>query len=326
MASFRKLKSGIRAEVYVKGHRDSRVFDTMPQAKKWALEREVELAELVQGIDTSRTVGDLLDRYAREVSPTKRTGRNERIRLERISREPVAKVKLTEVKPGDFAMWRDQRLKTVGNASVLREMNILHHAFEIARREWGWVQDNPISDVTRPKSPPPRDRRISDDEISAILLALGFFEFAPPKTKSQYVAIAFLFAIETAMRAGEICALTQTSITGRVANLPMTKNGTARKVPLSTRALELLALLSDPGSGKPIFRLNTEQLSSLFRKARIKAGIEDLTFHDTRHEGITRLAKKVSVLDLARMVGHRDIKMLMVYYNNSAEDIASQLD
>jgi integrase len=50
-----------------------------------------------------------------------------------------------------------------------------------------------------------------------------------------------------------------------------------------------------------------------------------LTFHDTRHEAITRLAAKLNVLDLARMVGHRDIKQLQVYYNAPAEEIAMRL-
>lgn len=75
-----------------------------------------------------------------------------------------------------------------------------------------------------------------------------------------------------------------------------------------------------------VFGLNESQVDALFRKAKGLAGITDLHFHDTRHTAITRLAKKVPVLDLARMVGHRDIKMLMVYYNESAEDIARRLD
>ncbi len=54
--------------------------------------------------------------------------------------------------------------------------------------------------------------------------------------------------------------------------------------------------------------------------------IEDLTFHDTRHEAITRLARKLNVLELARMVGHRDLKMLQIYYNESAASIAKRLD
>jgi integrase len=63
----------------------------------------------------------------------------------------------------------------------------------------------------------------------------------------------------------------------------------------------------------------------MFRKYRKKSGIEDMTFHDSRHEAITRLAKKLHVLDLARMTGHKDIKKLMIYYNESAEDIAGKL-
>lgn len=73
------------------------------------------------------------------------------------------------------------------------------------------------------------------------------------------------------------------------------------------------------------FGISSASLDSLFRKYRNKTTIENMTFHDTRHEAITRLAKKLHVLDLARMTGHRDIKKLMLYYNISAEDIAGKL-
>ena len=66
--------------------------------------------------------------------------------------------------------------------------------------------------------------------------------------------------------------------------------------------------------------------SSLFKKACKKAGVENLRFHDTRHEGLTRLAQKIGVLDLARVVGHRDTRSLMVYYNPTATEIADRLD
>ena len=67
-------------------------------------------------------------------------------------------------------------------------------------------------------------------------------------------------------------------------------------------------------------------LSTLYKRAVDRTEIEDLTFHDTRHEAIARLADKLDVLDLARMVGHRDIKQLMTYYNKSAAELASLLD
>jgi integrase len=328
MASFRKLKSGSTlAEVYVKGLRDSRTFDTARQAKEWAAQRETELRQQAEtSVDVTKSVRDVLQRYAAEVSTRKRTGRNEQVRINRICKSALADVRLIDLRPGDIAQWRDEKLKTANGSSVCREMNILHHAFEIARKEWGWVSSNPVSDVARHKKSPPRDRRISDQEIATMLLAFGYYNEEPPRTKSHYVAIAFLFAIETAMRAGEICSLTQESIQGRIAHLAMTKNGTARKVPLSTRALELLALLPNPGPGEQLFNTTPEQLSALFRKARMKTDIADLHFHDTRHEAITRLAQKLNVLDLARMVGHSDIKMLQIYYNATPEDLAARLD
>jgi integrase len=48
--------------------------------------------------------------------------------------------------------------------------------------------------------------------------------------------------------------------------------------------------------------------------------------HDTRHEGVSRLAKKLTMMDLAKMVGHRDPRSLMIYYEPSAEELAAKLD
>ena len=125
------------------------------------------------------------------------------------------------------------------------------------------------------------------------------------------------------MRLGEICNLKPSDIANNVATLPKTKNGSKREVPLSPKALELLKSL--PANSDTVFGLNESSLDALFRKGKKKALIEDLTFHDTRHEAITRLAKKLNVLELARMVGHRDLKMLLIYYNETAENIALKL-
>ncbi|WP_058048192.1 tyrosine-type recombinase/integrase [Janthinobacterium sp. Ant5-2-1] len=71
--------------------------------------------------------------------------------------------------------------------------------------------------------------------------------------------------------------------------------------------------------------MTDESRDSLFRKAVTRAGIEGLIFHDARHEAITRLAKKLNILELARMVGHKDIRQLQVYYNETAAEIAKKL-
>jgi integrase len=201
-------------------------------------------------------------------------------------------------------------------------MTLLSSVLTIARREWGLIAQNPLSDVRKPSPPPPRDRRVSDDEIEKLMQSAG-----TDLTKATARAIhAFRFAIETAMRAGEIISLTDDSVdkAKRVATLPHTKNGTARQVPLSKAAVGLLNAL--PETDGPLFGLTSQQIDALFRKARDNAEIENLKFHDSRHEAITRLAKKLDVLSLARMVGHKDIKMLMVYYNETAEELAQRLD
>ncbi len=116
------------------------------------------------------------------------------------------------------------------------------------------------------------------------------------------------------MRASEI--LSNPAITGRVARLEDTKNGTRRDVPLSERAAELLSAPFTIGAGT---------LDTLFRAMRDEAKIEGLHFHDSRHEACIRLSKKLDVLQLAKMLGIKDPRILMVYFSESAEDIAKQL-
>ena len=232
---------------------------------------------------------------------------------------PITMGKLTS---SHIAAWRDERLRSVQGGTFTREMNLLSHVFSVARKEWHWLRVNPIRDVARPKAKPHRDRRISQDEIDRICLALRWpndGSVAAPQTIQPRIALAFLFAIETAMRAGEICGLRRGDLNGCVAHLKMTKNGFSRNVALSPRAVEIWAMVPNG------FGITTATLDTMFRAARQRAGVEGLTFHDTRHEAITRLASKLNVLELARMVGHHDIKQLQTYYNASAEDIAKKL-
>jgi integrase len=199
---------------------------------------------------------------------------------------------------------------------------LLSHVFSVARKEWKWIATSPTTDVGRPRSNPPRERRITQQEIERICISLNWRHDAVgviPETKQQRIALAFLFAIETAMRAGEICALREGDVTGSVARLHRTKNGFPRDVPLSPRAMQIWAVVPNG------FDISTSSLDAMFRVARRKSAVEGLTFHDTRHEAITRLASKLNVLELARMVGHKDIKQLQTYYNASAADIATRL-
>lgn len=128
------------------------------------------------------------------------------------------------------------------------------------------------------------------------------------------------------MRAGEICSLANDKVNGSGATLSDTKNGTRRDVPLSRRATELFCFLPERKKDESLFDLTPSSLDANYRKIRAAAGIEGLNFHDTRHEAITRLASKLNLLELGRAVGHRDLKMLQIYYNETAENVALKLD
>jgi integrase len=170
----------------------------------------------------------------------------------------MGEILLADLSPAHIARWRHERLKVVVGATADRDMNLLSNILTVARKEWNWIGESPTKEVRRPKDSPPRDRRILDNEIDRLCVGLGFADDEPVTTKSQAVAVAFLFGIETAMRAGEICGLTAAMVVGKVAHLPaaLTKNG-RRDVPLSNRARELLAMLQVPEDGGPLFGLSS---------------------------------------------------------------------
>lgn len=334
MASIQKTATGWRAQISVKGKRDSAMFDTKREAQEWAAKRETEIRSISGGMGSKiHTVGDMLDQYQKDVSPKKRGARWEILRLQLIGGKlvegkPFRDILLADLKPTHIAAWRDNRAQEIAGSSVSREMSLLSSALLVARKEWGWLITDPMTDVRRPADGPPRFRRITETEINQVTLALGFQDGMPVVRSSQRVAVAFLLAIETAMRSGEILGLTSLTVDfdHQVAHLPLTKNGSARDVPLSTRAVALLRMLPAVPAGTPMFGvLSDKSRDTIFRRARDRSGVEGLTFHDTRHEAITRLAKKLQILDLARMTGHTNLQELMTYYNESAADIAKRL-
>jgi integrase len=238
---------------------------------------------------------------------------------------PIASRKLAGLASPDFADWRDWRLKKVAPSTVVREKNLLHSVLESARRDWRWIRENPMKDVRWPATPNGRRRGITQGEIDAIAEAFGLDETLSADTATKRVGLAFLFAIETAMRSGEICAMewAHVHLAQQYVTLPKTKNGDERDVPLSTRAVEIIQ--SIPRSDGPVFGLDDGARDALWRKVRDTTPHNDIHFHDTRSEAISRLSKRLDVLELARVIGHRDLKSLLHYYNASAADMAKRL-
>lgn len=322
MASIQKHKNGWRVQVYVGGRRASQVCKTRQEAAAWALQREAEFSGKRL---PDKTFADAMTAYERDVAPSHRGWRWETLRLKAMRKEAIASLPLAGMDSRDFATWRDRRGRTRAPGTVAREMNLMRSVLEYARRDLRWLLNNPMQDVRWPTTPPGRRRRVSEAEVKAVTAAFGVDEGLRSETATQRVGLAFLFALETAMRAGEIVGLMPEHVflLSRYVVLPRTKNGDRREVPLSKRAVEILEAL--PKGDGPVFGLTGEMRDALWRKMRPKA-LADLHFHDSRAEAIWRLSKKLDVLQLARVIGHRNPASLMLYYNESASDMAKRLD
>lgn len=303
----------------VNGQRQSATFPTKREAAQWAIQRE---AELTGAKLPDKTLGDAMSRYRREVSPTHKGSRWELLRLTAMEKSNIAKLPAAALAGVDIAGWRDARLQEVSAATVAREMTLLRSVLESCRLDWGWIRANPMADVRRPRTPTSRKRRVTQDEIERVSLACGLDELRAT-TALNRTGLAFLFALETAMRAGEILGMGWPDVAEKSVRLPRTKNGDVRHVPLSPRAREILALL--PRTDGPAFGLHPGTRDALWRKAVTAAKIPDLHFHDSRAEAIWRLSKKLDVMELARVIGHRNVNSLLLYYQTSADDLADRL-
>jgi integrase len=306
------------------GQTHSATFPTKASAQEWATKVESEINAGRLGKLPDKTFADLVDRYLKEVTPTKRGSRQEAFRLARAMDDDLGDVSLDALGPEHVAAWRDRRLKAVSGASVNREWNTLSNVCQVAVREWRWLKASPFTTVKRPKNPEPRSRVITDAERDRILLVCG----DNYSTVRGRVGAAFLFALETAMRAGEVCALTWGNVHTDHVHLPMTKNGTTRDVPLSAKAVEILDKLR-PQNPHPIcFGITAVSLDATFRKIKVKALCPDIVFHDTRRTALTHLAGIfTNPLELARISGHRDLRVLMnVYFSPSVSDLAKRLE
>lgn len=333
MATILKTTHGWQAQVArrVDGKtvRKAKTFKIKREAQVWAREFEVGIAS---GTASSDTMQQVFDRYGLERSKGKKGERWEVIRLKRfandlVNSKPLGEYVIGEVTTTDLVAWRDMRSGRVKPASVSREMNLLKHVFSTAAKEWGLLRVNPMAEVKSPKRAKRRTRRVYQDEIDKLTVAFDL-RIYPWVSEKQITGAMFLFAIETAMRSGEIRGITNLHVSGNVVHLPETKNDHARDVPLTTRALEILETVrgnkAEPDQ-RP-FEIDADRRDIVFRVTAKRVNIENLHFHDTRHEAITRLAKRLDVLDLARVTGHKNLNELMTYYEASGDELAERLN
>ena len=320
MASISKRAKGWQAQIRKKGYQPiSKRFDKKSDAEVWA---RITESEMDRGIFVDRTeaekttLAEILKRYSIEVSVSKLGYVQEKSRIKTLLNHSISSRYLSTLKSSDFANYRDNRLIEVCGTTVNKELNLLAKIIDTARRDWSINMDNPVRIIQRPKNNRARDRRPKEEELKLILNT----------TKSEQLSHIILFAIETAMRRGEICKArwSHLDLSKRILKIPQTKTGVPRTIPLSSRAIEILQTL--PNINESIFGLQSESISQAFERACRRANIIDLNFHDLRHEAVSRLFEKgFSLPEVAAISGHKTWAMLKRYTHLKAEDLAKKL-
>ena len=351
MATIRKRGDRWQARIQIKGVAEvAKTFASRQDAEAWATITE---ADMIRGVfirrtDAERTtLSEALTKYEQEITPTKRGSYQEKHRIKAWLRESLAKQSLVSLRSLDFAKWRDNRLKEVAPATVRLELAVISNLFNVARKEWGMEGlANPIESIRLPSVNNARSRVFYAGEEALLMGALEASERDAQGRwgdvcRNNYLKPLVLLALETAMRRGELLAMRweEIRLKDRVVHLPMTKNGHARTVPLSSTAVEILMGLPRRLYGA-VFEGVTDNAVKLayiraVKRARatyVKAGgddprmLVDLTFHTLRHIAVTRLAERLpNIVELAAVSGHTDVRMLRRYYHPKAESLALKL-
>lgn len=360
MASFEQRGSTTRVVVSLgTGKKKTATFDTLAEAKAWAARQERRKALGQLSSTSGLTVRDVFEGYT-DIAEQQDSGRENAMRLAKWSQDPLADMKLSALTTHDINEWIARRLTAVNEktgapitgSTVNRELNLMSAAFTWAVKTRKWIAANPCSGANRPANNRPRHRPLlTPAELEAICITTGYAPDAELTTLTSRVGACFLLSLETGMRSGEVLRLRPQDYdkTHRVIHVTALEKGgrksarsgraaaPGRKVPLTERAVEILDQLLEsmpegqtpaPGLMHPpyVVGMNDSQRDALWRKARDKACIEDLHYHDTKHEAATKLSKFLDVLALSHAIGTKDLRLLRdTYYNNDAREMATRL-
>jgi integrase len=302
-------------------------------AELWARQREGEIDRGGLPSDLlalrSTTLSDILERYRDTITTQKRGAAQERYKLRVLLRHPLARLSLDRLSASDIASYRDERLRAVKGDTVRRELAVLHHGLEIARREWGYDSlTNPMAGLKKPKAPEGRERRLQPGELEALTKVCGTIT-------GSWLLDGIHLAIETGLRRGELLGIRwkHVNFATAVLHVPFTKTDKPRYIPLTDRAVEILAQRkassTDTEYAFPIsanaFRLAWERCKRRAEEAGC-IGVQQLRFHDLRHEAVSRFFEKgLNTAEVASISGHRDLRMLFRYTHLRPEDLVAKL-
>ena len=322
MGTIRKRGNRYQAQIRRKDYGTiGRSFGTKKGAEKWVRQTEVQLerGEISVEAPSPYRLGMLMRRYHDEVTAHKKGRITEARRIERLLRDPISKQRLSDLTSAVIANFRDRRMQD-GIRAAQYDLILIRHAIDIGRREWGIkLPYNPVNDVRIPNGIRRRERRLEAGEWDAL-------QKASEVCVNPLTWPAVQFAVATAMRRSEILKLSWQDINlkDRLALLHDTKNGTPRAVPLSDSAIAIIDTL--PQNTPHLFPVSDDALRQSWERLVKRADIENLRFHDLRHEAISRFFEAgLSIPEVAMISGHKDYRVLFRYTHLRPADLVRKI-
>lgn len=336
-----------RVRVLMHGHRLEQTFETLQQARDWRDSKRIRRHtdadyKRVVGADAERrkrssvALKDVLAKYRTEISEHKVMPQAEIYRLEAIRRSSLGALPfysieaddvrafLRELHAGKFINARPRKTKAQRGSNELKYLALLSHTFNVARKEWGMPARNPVADVAKPRPGHSRERRVSHDEFNRLVAELE-------RCDNPMLAPLARLALWTGARMGELLTLRWEHVQWRDRSLRIVGHYDARgrhevrEVPFDfvTGDRRVDRLLTQLRGRKAVGNLcglvfkSTSQggVEQAWRRARERAGLPEIRFHDLRHEAVSRLYEGGRWRDLEIMlgVGHRSLAMTRRY-------------
>ncbi len=320
MCSIRKRGLSWTAQVRISGWRSfTKTFKTKKDALAWghSLGNQLRSIPLAQNNIKNLKLKDLLFRYGKEISCNHKGSKIELYKLNMLSRFWIGNIPVANLTKHHFNQFKDDRLKAVKSGTVKADLMLIKRVIKTAILLWDYgIPSNPMDGVVIPPSHKPRVRRVTDTELSNMLKCAQL-------QKNKYICSIIEFAIETGMRRSELLKLQWKDVQNGIAFLYNTKNGEDRKVPLTAHAQAVLNRINKDSNF--VFPVTPESLKSAWRRVKIKANINNIRFHDLRHEAVSRFFEmNLSVPEVALISGHKDIRQLFRYTHLKAENLIAK--
>ncbi len=332
-------KVRFRVQVRKKGHPiQTATFERKTDAHRWAHKIETEISE-GRHFKTSHakryTVADLIDRYVMDILPRKPKSVETQLGQLRWWREELGQYVLADVTPDLIAKKRDKLLMAsngrggrISSSSANRYMAVLSHAFSIAIKEWRWLELSPMASLSKLPEPKGRVRFLDEEERRRLLEACR-------QSGSRHLYPVVVLALATGARKGNILRLEwdDVDLDRGLLIFQDTKGGERKGIPLRGRALEVLSrILKERDPHSPyVFPSDNgtspTHVTTAWRTAVCRAGLQNFRFHDLRHTTASYLAMGgATPLEIAEVLGHRSLEMTMRYSHLADSHVSSIIE